>query len=144
MTLMAVSQNAVVSGIVKDREGKPIEAATVGVAGTAYGATTDENGSFRFEIPAGREFKVDIRHITFDPQVFTVNAKPGENVALNPVLRFKAIEGNTFTIEEERAREKPMRRIEVKDARFNPSVTGGVEALLPSRALGVSNNNELP
>lgn len=137
------AQNASVSGTIRNSDGLPVEAATIGIPGTVYGATTDEHGRFRFDIPAGKDLQVSVRHVSFIGQSFNINARPGENLTLNPVLKPAAIEGQTFTIEEERDREKPMRKIEIRDARLNPSIKGGVEALLPSRALGVASNNEL-
>ncbi|MEZ4721935.1 MAG: carboxypeptidase-like regulatory domain-containing protein, partial [Flavobacteriales bacterium] len=132
-----------VKGSVKDDAGKPVEAATVGVPGTSNASVTDESGNFELTIPVNRETTVIVRHIAFVEQTSEVNGGVGEVVSLDFKLKLKAIEGNVFTLTEERNREKPMRKIEVADVRLNPSVTGSVESLLPSRALGVSTNNEL-
>jgi len=142
--VFAVSaQNATVLGIVKDSYGNPIDAATVGVPGTTFGTTTEKDGSFQFKIPANQELNVILRHISFEEYSTFISAQPGETIRLNITAKDKATNIKTFTISEERDREKPMRKIEAGMSKFNPSVTGGVESLLPAQALGVSNNNEL-
>ena len=139
----AVGQTATISGAVKDDEGKGITSATVGVPGTSFATTTDENGRFSFEVPSGRSLTIVVRHVSFDSYSTEVRLQPGEQFSLNPSLSSNTINIGDVNITEERNRERPMRKIEVADVRLNPSVTGSVEALLPSRALGVSTNNEL-
>ncbi len=138
-----VAQEATLSGVVKDGNGRPVIAATIGVPGTAFAATSNENGRYELKIPATDSIRVIMRHIGFEERSETFYAKPGERLNWSPRTRSKAQEISTFTLEEERNRDKPMRRIEGGMARFNPSVTSSVEALLPAQALGVSSNNEL-
>jgi hypothetical protein len=132
-----------VKGIVKDADGKPVDAATIGIPGTGYATTSNQSGEFKLSIPANRDNTIIIRHIAFQEFSKSINAQDGATIELNPQLTQQAMIGKEFTVTEERNREKPMRRIEVGDLRLNPSVTGSVESLLPSRALGVSINNEL-
>ena len=84
------AQNATVQGVVKDSYGNPIDAATVGVPGTTYGSTTEQDGSFKFNIPANQELKVIVRHISFEEYSTFINAKLGETIRLNITAKDKA------------------------------------------------------
>lgn len=137
------AQKATVQGVVKDSYGNAVDAATVGVPGTTYGSTTEQDGSFKFEVPANQALNIIVRHISFEEYSTFIEAAPGETIRLNITAKDKSTSIKTFTITEERDREKPMRKIEAGMSKFNPSVTGSVEALLPAQALGVSTNNEL-
>jgi len=136
-------QNATLSGILLDGDGKPVSDVAVGIPGTSYATTTDINGAYSLEIPSDKEVMIVFRHISFEPQSRTLVAVPGERLKFDSQLRAAATDIKTFTKTAERDRHKPMQRIEVSDVRLNPSVTGSIESLLPSRALGVSNSNEL-
>ena len=140
---IVTAQKATIQGVVKDNYGNSVDAATVGVPGTTFGTTSSEDGSFRFEIPANQDLKVIVRHISFQEYSVFVNGKSGETIRINATVKDRANDIKTFTLTEERDREKPMRKIEAGMAKFNPSVTGSVESLLPAQALGVSTNNEL-
>ncbi|GAB4377926.1 MAG: carboxypeptidase-like regulatory domain-containing protein [Salibacteraceae bacterium] len=139
----AYGQNAVVFGTVTGSNGKPLEAATVGVPGTSLAATSDQQGKFEFQVPANERLTVVVRHLGYDETSVAVYLNEGEHFEFNPVLAIRALESREFEVTEERFREKPMTKIDVTDVRLNPSTTGSIEALLPSRALGVSVNNEL-
>ncbi|MDA7835913.1 TonB-dependent receptor [Salibacteraceae bacterium] len=140
---IVTAQKATIQGVVKDNYGNSVDAATVGVPGTTFGTTSSEDGSFRFEIPANQDLKVIVRHISFQEYSVFVNGKSSETIRINATVKDRANDIKTFTLTEERDREKPMRKIEAGMAKFNPSVTGSVESLLPAQALGVSTNNEL-
>jgi len=143
LTLSVLAQTATVKGRLVDSNGDPIEAATIGVPGTTYGVSSDAKGEFSFELPVGVEQKIIVRHIAFEEFSMMVTPQQGDVIPLYQTLSEKAIEGRTFTKTEEIDREKPMQKIEIGVAKFNPSVTGSVESLLPAQALGVSTNNEL-
>ena len=134
---------ALVKGELVDETGKPIESATIGIPGTTTGVSSNKNGKYELTIPSDQEVLVVFRHLSFAEYKKAINARQGETVELNPKLKRSAFEFGEFEVETERDRDKPMRKIDVEIAKFNPSVTGSVESLLPAQALGVSQNNEL-
>ncbi|MBT3962732.1 MAG: TonB-dependent receptor, partial [Flavobacteriales bacterium] len=134
---------ALVKGELVDETGKPIESATIGIPGTTTGVSSNKNGKYELTIPSDQEVLVVFRHLSFEEYKKAINARQGETVELNPKLKRSAFEFGEFEVETERDRDKPMRKIDVEIAKFNPSVTGSVESLLPAQALGVSQNNEL-
>lgn len=141
--LVSYGQNTMVRGTISDDNGSPISEATITIPGTDYHATTQDDGSYSLEIPSNREVRLVFRHVSFRTYEKFITGGPNETIEMSPRLVPDAIMGQEFVVSEERLREKPMRIIEVGDVRLNPSVTGSVESLLASRALGVSSNNEL-
>lgn len=141
--LISLSQTATIYGKVLDKNGKPVFAATVGEVGTTNGMSTKEDGSFSLTVPAEKDFVLVVRHVSYFEYQQTLNLAQGERKEINLKLKDKVIEKGTFTVEGEMNREKPMRKIETGISKFNPSVTGSVESLLPAQSLGVSMNNEL-
>jgi len=141
--LTLTAQDATIKGVITDLKGNPIEAATIGVPGTVYGTSSDPSGKYSFTLPGDQTYRLIVRHISFEEFVTNISVAAGEQRSLSPVLGGKAMEISTFTKSEERNRERPLRKIEGGMAKFNPSVTGSVESLLPAQALGVSINNEL-
>jgi hypothetical protein len=137
------AQNASVNGKVTDKNGLPVFAATVGIVGTTNGVSTSENGEFTLKITADTTLTLVVRHLSYFEYKTEVNLLPGATKKLKISLKDKAIEKGPFTVQGELNRGKPMRKIEVGIAKFNPSPTGSVESLLPAQSLGVSMNNEL-
>src|SRR5689334_11114722 len=67
-TLTATAQNKrMVSGIVKDNAGTPLQDASVTIKGTTSGVTTNQMGAFQLEVPNGRSTLV-ISSIGFQTQ----------------------------------------------------------------------------
>lgn len=145
--LVAIAASSIaqttVKGRITDESGTGVIAATVGTSDGSYGTTSDDEGDYFFIIPSNKSFTLVARHVSFIDQQKPLNGTEGSLVEWSPQLKANAISGDTFVYQEERLRESPMTIIKVGDVRLNPSVTGSVEALLPSRALGVATNNEL-
>ena len=139
----ALAQTATVKGVLKGDENEPIAYTDIGVPGTGFATTSNENGNYSLEIPANRDVTVLFNHVSYSSFELTLNLDEGAVEERNLKMVSEAMIGKEFVFTEERFREKPMRIIEVGDVRLNPSITGSVESLLPSRALGVSTNNEL-
>ncbi len=132
-----------IKGRITGENGNGVIAATVGTSDGKHGTSTDEAGDYSFVIPSTNNVTLVARHVSFIDQRKVLTGSEGAIVEWSPMLESNAISGDTFTYQEERLRESPMTLIEVGDFRLNPSATGSVEALLPSRALGVATNNEL-
>ena len=52
------TNDATVSGIVRDENGKNIPGVSIGIEGTSYVTTTKEDGSYSLTIPAGNQIKL--------------------------------------------------------------------------------------
>lgn len=68
----------VVSGIIKDEEGLPLPGVTVRTSNSAFGATTDINGAFTINVPAGT--KLVVSHIGYGTKEVEVT---GQNITID-------------------------------------------------------------
>lgn len=78
------AQNKTITGTVKDESGVPVNAASVTVKGTVTGTTTNEQGSFSINAPAGATLEIS----AVDHE--TIEVKPGDQLNLSIVLRSRA------------------------------------------------------
>lgn len=96
----------VLLGSVVDAEnGRPIRTATVALAGTGIGTTTDERGTFRIGPPAPGPQVLHIRHIGFAPVRIAVEAREGETTVLTIALRVRPVPVAELRVRAERALE---------------------------------------
>ena len=83
----AFAQNRAISGTVVDASGAPIPGVAVVVVGNAsIGAVTDENGTFRLNVPAGAN--INFSCIGFADQTFAVGNQTVFNVTLEEDAEF--------------------------------------------------------
>ena len=75
---MAFAQTKVTGTVISQEDGLPVIGATVMVEGTKTGTTTNIDGQFSLNVPAGK--KLVISYVGMKPQ--TVTAKPGMKVSL--------------------------------------------------------------
>ena len=142
-SLAILAQTSTIKGQLTGVDGEAIAFADIGIPGTKFITTSTEKGNYQLEVPADRDVTIIFSHVSYEPFNLQLNLTDGSIEKRDLKLVSQAIIGDEFILTEERFREKPMRIIEVGDVRLNPSITGSVESLLPSRALGVSNSNEL-
>ena len=77
-----------VSGVVVDETGEPLMGATIVIAGSKKGVTTDLEGKFAIEVPAGR--KISISYLGMETQTLapkaTMHITMSENTMLHEVV----------------------------------------------------------
>lgn len=140
--LLTGQENGMLTGIVRDSVGDPVELANVTLLGTQEGTMTSVNGTFDLEIPAGRSYTVVVSCIGFRTFQFAIRLQPGESQE-----RIIALHGDVRSIKEvsvsaRQDRASTFHRIDVEELNYMPTTTGKVEAIIKSQA-GVSSNNEL-
>jgi hypothetical protein len=136
------AQTGIISGIISDISGKPLEAASFAIEGTAVGTYTDKNGRFRLEAASGNNIAVAASYIGYKTARILVNIKPGEVKTINIQLERSVSTIEQVVIEDRDTRSKSLTRIDPKTINVLPSAAGGVEAILKTLP-GVSSNNEL-
>ncbi|MBP6872099.1 MAG: TonB-dependent receptor [Bacteroidales bacterium] len=139
---LVAQQNAILSGNVRDQDNKPIELANVAVVGSTTGAATDRNGNYTLIIPAGRELTVDFSYIGYKSRRFQVTLQPNEKRELNVVLTIEFRELKDVEIKDDQVRSYNYVRLNPKEARLIPTMSGGIETMLKTLP-GVSSTNEL-
>lgn len=135
------AQTAVLYGVVTDEQGRGVELVNVAVQGTSFGTSTNPDGKYELEIPAGSRQLVVFSNVGFDLLKKSVNLSVGERREMNVLLKKKANTLTEFVKRDDRVRyEAGAIQIQSKKANELPSTIGGIEGLLKTF---VGSNNEL-
>ena len=86
----AQHQYAVVEGKLISNENQPLDYATVYLRGTQYGCVSDEQGSFRLEVPEG-EYTLIISAVGFQNVEKQIRLVRGERLLLNMMIQTDAL-----------------------------------------------------
>jgi hypothetical protein len=141
ITLIAVAQNATLTGVIKDENGKPIEFVTVAVEGTGIGSTSLPDGSYELSLPDGERQTIVFDNVGFFTEKKSITLSANENRVLNMVLRKRDNTLTEFVKRDDRTKtEAGMIQIDAKKAGMLPSTIGGIEGILKTF---VGTNNEL-
>lgn len=93
----AQNNRSTVSGTIVSPEKTPLENISVSIEGTHYGASSDEEGKFRFSGPIG-QYTLVVSSLDHNPYKSTINLKRGENT-FNIILAEKTHELTEVIIE---------------------------------------------
>lgn len=96
MSFHAFSQQALLTGSVKDSSGKGVPYATISVD-KDHGVTADESGSFTIALPAG-EYAIRISSVGFETSVRHLRVGAGENRTFDVVIKEATGELNPVVI----------------------------------------------
>jgi len=142
--LCVLAQNdATIYGVVTDEFKNPIELANIGIPELNIGTTSRSDGSFKLNIPSGKEYIIQFSHVSFTTYEQRVTVKSGDRQKIRVLMKPKSGQLDIFEIRREPNRITPMTPIDVSVVKEIPSVNGGVESLLLHQGTGVSSNNEL-
>ncbi len=139
-SLLSRAQQAVVDGIVHNVVGKGIDSVLVIDEETGLGVRTNAKGYYMLTVPYSKEVKVLYYAEGFEIARAAVNLKKGEIKSINIKLKKKNNDLGVVTIKAKHPREVGMVNIGFLKDKYNPSIIGGVEALIK---LQVGSNNEL-
>lgn len=135
------AQTAVVSGIVRDDKGKPVEQALVADEVTGAGTYTNAKGYYMFEVPSGKNVSLVYFSQSYELVRKSIQLKTGETRTIDVKLAIKTNELSTYTIKDQRKREEAGSvYLDLRKAEFMPSTIGGVEGLIK---LAVGSHDEL-
>ncbi|MEZ4886614.1 MAG: carboxypeptidase-like regulatory domain-containing protein [Chitinophagales bacterium] len=113
------AQKAHISGKVTEKTAANEEAvpfATVSIAGTTLGSTTDFDGAYSIEVDAGTH-RVVFSFVGFKPDTLNITVAEGQNLTLNHALSQENIQIETVTVKEKANREsQTMNLIDRKNA----------------------------
>lgn len=141
LTLTSSAQNAVIFGTVKDDAGKGAELVTVAVEGTSLGTTTQPEGDYELEVPAGKKIMLVFSSVNFGVEKRSFTLTAGERKRVDVTLKGKVNTLTEFVKKDDRARyEAGSVQIDPRKANLIADPTGGIEALLKTF---VGNHNEL-
>ncbi|PID91211.1 MAG: TonB-dependent receptor [Bacteroidetes bacterium] len=130
------------SGIVRDSLGSPVDLANISLLGTQTGTMSDASGQYSLAIPAGRPFTLVVSCVGYQREQFSIRLKDGERQNKDIVLHRDVRTLQEVAVSARQERASTFQRIDIQDLNYLPSTTGKVEAIIKSQA-GVSSNNEL-
>ncbi len=141
ISVSAIAQTATVKGIVLDESNNPVSDANVTY--DTDGTRTDKNGVYILTIPANKDIRIKISHITLKDVVFTIKLEENQEYELNPILKTDVEQISEIIITgRERKIVEGITTLDPETIRITPSANPGVEGLLKTLP-GVSSNNEL-
>ena len=142
IVLSAFADNVKISGKVIDNEDKPIEFATVRIAGTAVGTNTDLKGAYSLSVAASDTLKVVFSCIGFKSVTHQL-IKPKGDLTLNVRLYPNDVDLQDFEVVGFRKNINGMQSLDTESFKLSPDVSGGsVEAMITTMA-GVNTSNEM-
>ena len=80
----AAPTNVTMSGKIEDENGRPLVGATVLLKGSSKGTSTDANGNYSLEVPAGNDNTLIYGYGGYDDEVLRANSSKPMNVTLTP------------------------------------------------------------
>lgn len=142
-TFYSLAENIKVKGKVTDEAGSPIEFATVSVAGTVLGVTTDLQGDYELSFSPKSDTVVIVFSCLGYSEVKRQLVKPQGVVDLSPKLYKKTISLGEIEVTEYKKQTTTMQTIDIDASKIMPSAGGGsVESVIATQA-GVTSKNEM-
>lgn len=89
LAVQAQHKPTMISGIVQDEKGKPIDFATIILMDTKKNDLTDEQGAFRLKLGSGGTYKLVVQHVSYESKEMNVKVEDGGHVKQNIVLSAK-------------------------------------------------------
>ena len=140
--LTAAADNVKITGKVVDNEDKPVEFATVKVAGTAIGTNTDLKGMYSLSVASKDTLDIVYSCIGFKTVTRKLIDAKGD-VTINVRMYGDDVELQDVEVIGYRQTSNGMQTIDSESFKLSPDVSGGgVEAMLATMA-GVNSSNEM-
>lgn len=131
-----------IHGKVIDQANKPVEFATVKIAGTSIGTTTSINGDYRLSFAPSDTIKIIFSCIGYNEEKRTL-VNPKGDITLNMRMTENTKVLSEVQVTEIKKQTDAMQRIDATDYKFSGDPTGGsVESMISTMA-GVSQGNEM-
>ena len=139
--ICAFAQHAVITGIVRDDKGKPIDQAVVADAATGLGGYTNAKGYYMLEMPSGQNISVVYHAEGFATIRKSIQLNANETRTIDITLATQSSELTEFVLKNTKARyEAGSVLLDITKVAYNPSPMGGVEGLIK---LAVGSHDEL-
>lgn len=142
LSVLPVNAQVSIHGKVTDMEEKPLEFATVRIAGTAIGTTTGLDGSYRLSAPQKDTITVVFTCIGYN-ELKRKLINPKGDLALTVRMRAKDHQLSEIEVTDFRKQTGQMQSLDTETYKLSPDVSGGsVESMLTTLG-GVNSSNEL-
>lgn len=141
-SLVTSAESVKFLGKVTNKEGEPVEFATVSVAGTAVGTQTDLKGDYKLSVALADTITLQFKCIGYRDVKRKMVGASGE-VTLNVVLPYNETMLEAVEVIAYKPNLSGMETIDTESLKLSPDASGGsVEALLTTMG-GVNSSNEM-
>lgn len=131
----------VLGKIIDEISGEPVEAALIYEKSEQIGVESDVNGFFQLSVPAGKPLTIIIRRVGYETAAIKLNSITEGTIKKLDISLIQKDAGQGVTIYAESIGDKNMVRANVKEFKLLPTVSGNLESVLPSIALGTSSGS---
>lgn len=135
-------ETILLSGIVTDTSGKPLSPADVTVPGTGLGTSTLPDGSYELRIPLSDSVHLFFSFIGFESKDIIKPVGNSKSLTISVIMKPVASKLEEVEVTGIRNRDDGFTKLNMKELRTMPTVSGSVESYLKTLP-GVSSNNEL-
>ncbi|UCG28972.1 MAG: carboxypeptidase-like regulatory domain-containing protein [Bacteroidales bacterium] len=148
LTFLVVSSHlsaqltSTLTGIITDTLDNPLHSVNITVSGTGIGTSSDQDGKYHLQVPANRDLTIVFSMVGYEPKKVVIRLVPGEEKKIDVILFSSVKELREVQVTGLRARTDNFVRLELKDFRGLPNLTGNIEAVLKTLP-GVSSSTEL-
>ena len=141
LILPTPGDSATLRGQVFDRNNQPLAGATLGIAGTSMGTSTDSKGRYALRVPALVPLELELRFLGFATQRRNVTARPSETIPLRWLMEASVVDlGQGVVVEAERASQPGVAKINPLVSRRLANPSGNFETIL--QAFGARSQQE--
>ena len=131
------TSTASIIGTIKDEQGETLVGVTINLDGTSISTSSNQNGDYRLEIPADKNFTLVYSYVGYQKlQRTNVRLQAGERIRLN--VQLKLLQQQEIVVIPFESREIDAIRVERRDIERIPTTDGNLTSLIKYLAPGVT------
>jgi len=139
--LEAQNPEATIKGYVKTPDNEAVYPANV-VVNNTIGATTNTNGFYKLEVPAGKKLSLNISYLGFASFDTSLVLSAGQTLNLSVTIKPTSQEVGEVNIVSDLNKRNNLTSLDIKNIENIPNTTGGIGDVIKTLP-GVASNNEL-
>lgn len=140
-TSSIIAQTAIVKGIIKDENGKPIEG--VAVTHNQKGSSSNNKGEYSIQVQSGQLITITFSHVSFNTLTKRVRIPKNRTLNFSPKLLSKTEKIDEVVVKNNKEIAQGIDKVPIETIKKLPGANQGIESTLKNIGLGVSGSNEL-
>ena len=132
----------VVTGKITDSQGIPLVPTDIVIPGTSHGTSTTDGGKYTLVIPRNDTIELAYSFIGYKTQIIKKALPLNDTITIDVILEVKLSELDEVSVQGERDRDFSFEKLNMKEVKIIPTVSGSVESYLVTLP-GVTSSNEL-
>ena len=140
--LVSGQEQISISGKITNSEGLALNLVHISVQGTTYGTISEKDGFYILKLPFNETIKLSFSSLGFQTKLISRQVSPGKNLTIHITLLESTEELEEVKISESRIEEQGFTRLNMREVKILPSISGDIEAYIKTLP-GVSSANEL-